>query len=329
MDWRFGKVMIDRLTCNIQGVNQSADVVLLRHMRNGILPHLALLSVAVIYGANYAIAKVVLDGKFIGPLGFIMTRVMVATALFWMIGLHRSTPRPGRNDLLRLALCGLLGVSTNQMLFFSGLALTSPIHASLIMVLTPLLVYVLASLIAWRPLRATSGLGVLIAGAGAAWLILRDHGNGAGTGDPLGDLYVGMNATAYALYLILVRPLMQKYPPIVVMKWVFLFGTVVVFFFGWEQMMDARWSDFTVPVALSFGYVLVFTTFVAYGLNAYALSHVASLTVSAYIYLQPVFATVFALMLGKDTLDINKIGAAVAIFTGVWLVTRMEEKVPT
>jgi drug/metabolite transporter (DMT)-like permease len=293
-------------------------------MNRAMWPHLALFSVALIYGANYVIAKVVLDDQYIGPLGFILMRVLMATALFWTVGLRRTSPTPEPKDLFRLALCGVLGVAANQMFFFSGLALTSPIHASLIMVLTPLLVYVLGALIEWRPLHIRSGLGITLAGAGAVWLILRDQDAATGSGHPLGDLFVAINATAYALYLILVRPLMQTYPPIVVMKWVFLFGTFVVVLFGWEQALTARWTDFTLPVALSFAYVLLFTTFVAYGLNAYALQHVASVTVSAYIYLQPVIASVLALFLGTDVLDINKIGAAMAIFTGVWLVTNQE-----
>jgi drug/metabolite transporter (DMT)-like permease len=284
------------------------------------LAHLALLAVALIYGANYSIAKVVLDGDFIGPLGFILLRVIAATALFWLSGITRPTPAPAKGDMARLVLCGFLGVAANQMLFFSGLDRTSPIHASLIMVLTPLLVYLLSAWIAWKPLSRVSGMGVLIAGAGAAWLMAYDVDH-LGTGDWVGDVMVGLNATCYALYLILVRPLMAKYEPMFVLKWVFLFGSFFVIFFGWKEFADINWNTFTLPVYLSIAYVLVFTTFVAYSLNAFALKKVAAVTVSIYIYLQPLFAAIIAIVLGKDSLDINKLIAAGAIFTGVWMAT--------
>lgn len=284
------------------------------------LAHLALLAVALIYGANYSIAKVVLDGDFIGPLGFILLRVIAATALFWISGIARPTPAPEKGDMARLVLCGFLGVAANQMLFFSGLDRTSPIHASLIMVLTPLLVYLLSAWIAWKPLSRMSGMGVLLAGAGAVWLMAYDVDQ-LGAGDWVGDVMVGLNATCYALYLILVRPLMAKYEPMFVLKWVFLFGSFFVIFFGWREFADINWATFTLPVYLSIAYVLIFTTFVAYSLNAFALKKVAAVTVSIYIYLQPLFAAIIAIMMGKDSLDINKLIAAGAIFTGVWMAT--------
>jgi drug/metabolite transporter (DMT)-like permease len=288
--------------------------------------HLALLAVALIYGANYSIAKIVLDGDFIGPLGFILLRVIAATALFWLSGIARPTPAPEKGDLARLVLCGFLGVAANQMLFFSGLDRTTPIHASLIMVLTPLLVYLLSAWIAWKPLSRVSGMGVLLAGAGAVWLMAYDADH-LGAGDWVGDVMVSLNATCYALYLILVRPLMAKYEPMFVLKWVFLFGSFFVIFFGWKEFAEIKWATFTLPVYLSIAYVLIFTTFVAYSLNAFALKKVAAVTVSIYIYLQPLFAAIIAIVMGKDSLDINKLIAAAAIFTGVWMATfRTAEK---
>ena len=122
--------------------------------------HLALFAVAVIYGANYSIAKVVLAGDYIGPLGFILVRVLTATALFWMTGLWRPTPAIPRQDMGRLlSFVGLFGVASNQMLF-SGLDRTTPIHASLIMVLTPVLVLLLSALIERRGIRRERAFGV-------------------------------------------------------------------------------------------------------------------------------------------------------------------------
>jgi len=284
--------------------------------------HLALFGVALIYGANYSIAKVVLDDRYIGPQGFILMRVVSATVLFWML-FHRTGPwMPRREDLGRLILCGFLGVSLNQLLFFGGLARTSPIHASLIMVLTPLLVLLIGSASARRLPGKAVVLGLLLAGGGSVWLMLPGDAAGLGAGDLSGDLMVAGNATSYAFYLVLVQPLMQRYPPMWVLKWVFLFGTLFVGLFGWEQALSARWTEFTLPVTLSFGYVLLFTTFFTYLLNAFALRQVAAVTVSAYIYLQPVIAALVALVMGKDRLVTSTLLAGMLIVSGVWLASR-------
>jgi drug/metabolite transporter (DMT)-like permease len=92
-------------------------------------------------------------------------------------------------------------------------------------------------------------------------------------------------------------------------------------FFGWPQALDARWEDFTPLIILCFVYVLIFTTFFAYGLNAFALQRVAPVTVSAYIYLQPLIAAFIALLIGQETLTMPKILSAVLIFMGVYLVS--------
>ena len=286
------------------------------------LAHLALFAVALIYGANFAIAKVVMDGDYIAPRGFILMRVVTATSLFWLVALGRRRQRPEKKDLARLALCGFLGVAANQTLFFTGLDRTTPIHAALIMVLTPVLVLLLAALLERRNIRWHRGLGVVLAGCGAFLLISGGQGSAIGQGDVLGDILVGLNATAYALYLILVRPLMTKYPPMQVLRWVFLFGLGFVALIGVPEALAARWSDFTVPVTLSFLYVLIFTTYFTYTFNAFALRQVPPVVVSAYIYLQPVIAAVIGILLGMDQVTMIQLVAAALIFPGVWLVSR-------
>lgn len=291
-------------------------------LRNTLLAHLALFAVALIYGANYAIAKVVLDDRYIGPNGFILLRVITATALFWVVFHRTGGGRPRGADLVRLIACGFLGVSLNQLLFFGGLARTSPIHASLIMVLTPLLVLLFAALIQGRRITLRSGTGILMAAAGAVALILPGQGQAVHQGDLTGDLMVAGNATSYALYLVLVQPLMHRYPPMWVLKWVFLFGSLFVIFVGWPELLDIQWRTFTWPVSLSLGYVLLFTTFFTYLFNAVALRHVAAVTVSAYIYLQPVIATLVAQLIGKDQLTFSTLSAGLVIIAGVWLASR-------
>jgi drug/metabolite transporter (DMT)-like permease len=59
-----------------------------------------------------------------------------------------------------------------------------------------------------------------------------------------------------------------------------------------------------------------------YLLNVFALKELSPSTIGAFIYLQPVIATAFAVLAGADTLNSLRIGAAVMIFTGVYLSSR-------
>lgn len=105
------------------------------------------------------------------------------------------------------------------------------------------------------------------------------------------------------------------------MKWVFLFGSVLVFPFGWKQFNAIQWNTFDTGVWMVVFYVVIVTTSVAYMLNTYALKNLSPSTVSAYIYLQPLFATAIAILIGKDHLNALHVISAILIFTGVYLVT--------
>ncbi len=74
-------------------------------------------------------------------------------------------------------------------------------------------------------------------------------------------------------------------------------------------------------IYLQIAFVVIFTTFVAYLLNSSALKQLSPTTVSIYIYLQPIIATMFAIFWGADSLDNQKIIAALLIFLGVYLVS--------
>jgi drug/metabolite transporter (DMT)-like permease len=115
---------------------------------------------------------------------------------------------------------------------------------------------------------------------------------------------------------------MQKYNAITVMKWVFLMGLPFMIPFGWKEFIEVNWNIFTPNMIWAVIFVIVGTTFFAYLLNTYALKRISPSVVSAYIYLQPIIATLVAVSYGKDELTWIKWLAAAFIFTGVWLVSK-------
>ena len=284
--------------------------------------HIALFIVALIYGLNYIMAKEVMNG-YIGPRGFIFLRVVGASMLFWLFhSFAGKRVKIERKDWPRLLLSGFFGVAANQLLFFEGLHLTTPINASVIMTSNPILVLLISALLLKEPLRRGRILGIILGGAGAIYLIM-----GRGTVHLLesetstGNLLVFLNASSYAVYLVIVKPLMTKYPPIQVVKWVFASGLLFVIPAGAGQFAAVDWAAWTPVIYAQAAFVVIGTTFIAYLFNVFALKTVSSTTVSTYIYLQPLFATLAALALGKDELTLRLVIAAVLIFTGVYLVS--------
>lgn len=294
---------------------------------NRYLPHLALLAVNCIYGANYVIAKGLMP-DVIGPSGFILLRVIGAVLLFWLV-LMFQWEKVERKDLLRLAACGLFGVAINQLLFFNGLNATSPMNSSIIMTSNPILVLVIASIVLKEGITGRRALGVALGFIGAAALILMTGKTGVGGASVMGDLMIFINSLSYGIYLVIVKPLMQKYRPLTVISWVFLFGLIYVIPFGWSQFSVVDWGGLDSTQLWSMTYVVVGVTFLAYLLNLFALSKVSPNVVSSYIYLQPVLAGLFGLLffylgtygLDKPVFTLPMLGATLLIFVGVWLVS--------
>jgi len=291
--------------------------------------HLALLAVNLIYAANYLVAKGIMP-DLVPPSGFILMRVIGAVGLFWLLKAFIKE-KVQRKDLVRLALSGLFGVCMNQLFFFEGLNLTSPLNASIIMTITPILVMLLSLFILKERITSKKVAGIVCGATGALLLILYSTDKSLEV-SALGDLFILINATSYALYLVLVKPLMARYKPITVISYVFFFGAILVLCspFAVSDFMQVEWSSMPSWAYYSIIYVVVATTILAYLLNIYALKSVRPTVSSSYIYLQPVTTALFAFLLvsvGDSTTDYTadlswwKAGCAVLIFIGVYLIS--------
>ncbi|MDA8857738.1 DMT family transporter [Flavobacteriales bacterium] len=289
-------------------------------MNKIVLAHISLFVANLIYAINYTFAKDVMP-DFIQPSGFILLRVTGAVTLFSLFYFLFVNEKVEKKDIIRLAICGVFGVAINQLLFFEGLNLTTPINAAIIMTINPVLVIIMSALILFEKINIRKGIGIALGLLGASTLILNGGSVSGNTNFMLGNMFVFINAASYGLYLVLVKPLMQKYHPITVMFYVFGFGLLYVLPFGYTELLDVDWVSFPTIIIWEVLFVVVCTTVIAYLLNSSALKLLNPSTVSIYIYLQPVLATLFAIFRGSDSLDEMKIIAAVIIFVGVYLVS--------
>jgi len=275
---------------------------------------------SIIYGLNYTIAKDVMP-LYIKPYGFIFLRVAGGALLFWITGLLIKNEKIALTDYPRIFLASIFGVALNMLAFFKGLSMTTPISASVIMVTTPIIVLSFSTFILKERATTQKLLGIFIGMIGAIVLIVYGNQIGTSSNEILGNVLVLVNATSYALYLILIKKLTEKYHPLTIAKWLYLFGLILVIPFGIGEFNQMDWSIIPLMGIFKIGYVVVFTTFLAYMLNLFAIKKLKPTTLSIFIYLQPVLATTFALMMGSDILNEMKIFATILIFIGVFMVS--------
>ena len=282
--------------------------------------HPALLSVNLIYGASYSIAKVALNG-YVPPFAFALLRVVFGTTLLWLLAsIVVKEKVTDRKDLLLMAKCGLFGVALNQLLFLKGLSLTTAVNSSIIMTSIPVMVMAFSFFFLRETLGWQKICGLLLALAGAVYLLYRDE-FGLSNDTLLGDLCNFLNAASYAFYLILVKPLMKKYHPLTVIKWVFLFSCLFVIPFGFNDVFTIQLHTFSGEVWASVVYIIVMSTAVVYWLNVITLKYVSPSIVGVYIYSQPLFASIVAILFFGELLSSKQVIAALLIFAGVYFVS--------
>ncbi len=293
--------------------------------------HFALLGANLIYGVNYIVAKGIMPNK-IGPSAFIFLRILGAGILFWFIKSFIKE-KVERKDFLRLILCGILGIAVNQLLFFHGLNLTSPIDASIIMTSLPVIIMIFSFFMLKEKLTRNKLLGIAIGSIGA--IVLIGYGNkSGGTSSLVGNLFIFTNACSYGLYLVIVKPLMKKYNTITIISWIFLFGFVFMFPFGIQDLLATDFSNFTTSTYLTITFVILGTTFFAYLFNIYALNHVAPSIAGSYVYLQPaisfIMVALYAFVFNQKEYeqDINSVKLVSCLFVmiGVYLISKEKNK---
>jgi drug/metabolite transporter (DMT)-like permease len=284
--------------------------------------HIAVLLTNLFFAINYSFVKYI-SPSLVGPYALNLLRVGGSLLLFWSSWLlAREKPRLYREDIWRLVLCGLLGVTLNQMLFIKGLTMTTAIHASLLMLCSPILITILAFWLLRERMTVVNLFGLALGIGGSVWLITGRQSAGQPRDYLLGDVFVVLNAISYAFYFVLVRPIMKKYSAVDVIRWVFTFGFIMMLPVGWMQFGEIKWQQFNLDTTLILLFVILAGTFLAYVFNAYGIRVLGPGITSAYIYIQLIFAVSIAVLFFGELLTWQKALAGVLILFGVYLVSR-------
>lgn len=295
--------------------------------------HLALFLVNALYGASHILAKGVMP-TYLTPNVFILLRVSGATLLFWIVSSFLPREKIAKKDYPLLIASGLFGVTINQLFFFHGLNLSSSINSGIIMTMNPILVVILAYFLLKEKITVLKIGGIILGSMGAILLTLT---SAKITGDSaLGDLFLLINALSYAVYLVIVKPLMKTYSPLTVITYVFTFGLGFILLFpptisdlfitNFEMIPTDAWIKIT--------YIIVGVTFLTYLLTMYGLKYLSPSVSSSYIYFQPVLVIFFAVYFSyigiaedyTDTITFEKMGYMLLIFLGVGLTSYRKQQ---
>jgi len=283
--------------------------------------HLAIIGANTIWGLQYVIAKGIMP-DFLLPRAIIFIRISASFVLFWMLHYFLLSEKVEKRDLLKMALCAVFGVSINQILFFEGLNQTTPISASIIWTVSPIFVLIFSHFILKEKITSVKVFGIMLGIAGALMIILSTGVGDFRLNNLFGNFLIFMSSASWALYLVLAKPLMKKYDSLTIMKWMFLFGFIIISPFSFRIAVSSSFAQIPFNIWMAILFVVFIATGFAFYLINYSLKTVSPNINGIYMYLQPLIASLVAIILGKDKLTGIDLIAAVLIMTGVYLITR-------
>ena len=224
----------------------------------------------------------------------------------------------------RLLLAPLLVLQTRAGIF--GLSMTSPIDASIVTTTLPIVTMIVAAIYLKEPVTNKKVLGIFVGAMGAFILIMSSQTTGAGNGNLIGDLLCLLAQISFSIYLTVFKGLSQKYSPITLNKWMFVYASMCYIPFSYHDVAAIQWSEISTAALLQAGYVVVGGSFLAYIFIMSAQRLLRPTVVSMYNYMQPIVASTVAIILGLGVFNLEKGIAIALVFLGVYIVTQSKSR---
>lgn len=287
--------------------------------------HLAVFVAYTIFGFNIIICKDLANSSLISPIGLFNLRAIGATFLFWLISFFLPKEKVPLGDLWKIFIASMLGLFLTQLSFLKAIKMATPLDTSIINSTTPIFTMFVAAIALKEPITLKKAGGVAVSFIGVIMLIINTvHAGSSGVSEtkPLGVVLILCNCLFFATYLGVFRPVIAKYNVITFMKWMFLFSMLVSVPLNIKEMTHLDFSIMPTDYLLELGFLILFSTFIAYFLIPIGQKSLRPTVISVYAYLQPLIATITSIYLGMDKLSWQKIVAAALVFIGVILVNK-------
>ena len=285
-----------------------------------LLGNLACLGAYTIFGFNLISCKTIaIDGN-VSPMALFLLRSIGALILFWISSLFMDKgSKIEKKDFWKIACASFLGMFMTQYSFLVAITMTTPIDASIMQSIAPVLTMLIAAIAIKEKISVHGITGVMLSLCGVLFIITNTVRSGGGVNHTSsgGIFFMLLNALSFSLYIGIFKPLIQKYPVVTFMKWMFLFSTLMALPFGIGDLIHTNYAAIPVDIWVHIAYVIIGATFVSYFLIPFGQKHVSPAVVCMYSYVQPVIAMGISLVIGLDSLTFPKIMATVCIFVGV------------
>ncbi len=293
-------------------------------MNKNVQGHIFALTANVLWGLMAPIGKSAL--MEFSALSVTTFRMVGAAACFWLLSAFCKREHVDHRDMLKIFFASLFALVFNQGVYIFGLSMTSPIDASIVTTTLPIVTMIIAAIYLKEPVTNLKVLGIFVGAMGALILIMSSQTAGGGNSSIIGDLLCLVAQISFSIYLTVFKGLSQKYSPVTLNKWMFVYASMCYIPFSYHDVASIQWTEISTAAFVQVGYVVVGGSFLAYIFIMTAQRLMRPTVVSMYNYMQPIVASIAAIIMGLGVFGWEK-GAAIAlVFLGVYIVTKSKSK---
>jgi drug/metabolite transporter (DMT)-like permease len=278
---------------------------------------------AVAWGFSFIAIKIAVAE--VPPAVVVWLRFTIGLVILFVFMLYRRMLRlPTFKDGLYFALLGFIGISFHQWLQSTGLVTSQASTTSWIVSTAPIFIALLAWLFLREKLGIMAVLGIGLATLGVLLVVSKGNISSMFTGaiGTPGDLLVLISAPNWAVFSVLSRSALKKFPALFVLFYVMLFGWI---FSSIHFLSIQGWT--TIPQISSSGWLAV--AFLGIGCTALAyifwydgLQAITASQAGVFLYIEPLVSLVAAALILGEIITLPALLGGSFILLGVWLVNR-------
>lgn len=286
--------------------------------------HLFALTANIMWGLMAPIGKSALQ-EF-SAISVTTFRMIGAAAAFWLLSLFCKEEHVNHRDMLKIFFASLFALVFNQGVYIFGLSLTSPVDASIVTTTLPIVTMIVAAIYLKEPITNKKVLGIFVGAMGALILIISSQATDNGGGNIIGDLLCLLAQISFSIYLTVFKGLSQRYSAITINKWMFVYASICYIPFSYHDISTIQWNTISTISIIEVLYVVIGGSFIAYLCIMSAQKILRPTVVSMYNYMQPIVATIAAIIMGVGSFGWQKGIAIALVFLGVYIVTQSKSR---
>jgi len=282
---------------------------------------IAAIAAMAVWGTNFSVVKYLLE--HIGPGAFLFMRFLVMPLLgFALLAIvFRRNPAqalPRRGDWARFAACGLIGHTAHVGIVTWGMNLSTPFSSALVLTSGPVFTLLILAALGAERLRARQVAGTVLAFGGIIVFLSDKFAAGVALAG-LGDLVLLAAAPFFSLYTVVVRPLTDRYGPVIVLAWTLAFGAPPLLVFSLPSMFALDPRQLTAGIWLALFWAIVISSFLGWLVWTWVNAARGVARTAPLQYLMPPIAGLVAwLLLGERFSGLKLAGAALAMAGIAW-----------